>query len=304
MTTNEAGSKRVAITGATGLIGSHLAAHLVGKGWQVLRLVRRSPRSAEEIEWSPAEGRIDAARLEGLTAVVHLAAESLAGGRWTKERKRRILDSRVDGTRTLARAIQSLSDPPKVWLSASAIGYYGDSGANERVETSPAGEGFLSQVCVAWEQATQAAAANTRVVRARFGIVLSKESGALATMLPFFKLGLGGKVGNGRQYMSWISMTDLCRAIEHCLEDASISGPVNVVGPEPVTNAHFTRALGACLGVPAILPIPTFAVKLRFGEFAAEALSSLNVKPSVLLARGFSYEHPTLEAALESALST
>ncbi len=303
MTEVDGASRTVAISGASGLIGSHLASHLASAGWRVLRLVRAEPKGADEIGWSPAEGRVDLEQLQGVDAIVHLAGESLTSGRWTKERKRRIVDSRVQGTRTLAKAIMHMENPPKVWLSASAIGYYGDSGSEERLETSPPGDGFLSEVCVAWEAEALAANASTRVVCTRLGIVLSKESGALATMLPFFKLGLGGKVGSGKQYMSWISMTDLCRALEFCLGHDDISGPVNVVGPKPSTNAEFTQALSHCLGVIAVLPIPPFALKVRFGEFAAEALSSLKVRPDVLQSHGFSYQHPDVEVALRAALA-
>jgi hypothetical protein len=304
MTRNETASEplRVAITGASGLIGRILSEHFQERGWQVLVLVRREPTAPHEIRWDPETGRVETAKLEGLEAVVHLAGASLAEGRWTKQRKRVLWDSRVAGTRSLAAVTRTLRAPPRVWVNASAIGYYGDCGQRTVTEADPAGEGFLAELCQAWEAEVAPISEVSRTVIARFGVVLSPKAGALAKMLPFFRLGLGGKIGSGRQFFSWVSPTDLARAVAFCIERKSVSGPVNLVGPNAVTNADFTAALGRCLGRPAVLPVPEFAVRVRFGEFATEALSSLRVAPAVLQNEGFEFEHPQVEQALRGVL--
>ncbi len=294
--------RRVVVSGASGLIGSALVEHLEAADYRVLRLVRHDPRSDREVFWDPLGGRVDAVQFEGCAAVVHLAGESLTEGRWTEARKQRMWDSRVVGTRTLCQALLGMAQPPPVWLSASAIGYYGNCGDKQIVETDPPGEDYLAKLCQAWEAEALPAAAKMRVVRPRFGLVLTERGGALAKMLPFFKLGLGGRVGSGRQYMSWIAAKDVSRALRFCIENSAMSGPVNVVGPAPVDNAEFTRVLGSVLGRPAVLPVPGAALRIGFGELAAEALSSLRVMPQTLTEAGFAFEYPDVRSALLSAL--
>lgn len=267
-----------------------------------MRLVRRAPRSEDEIEWEPSHERIDAKQLEGIDAVVHLAGESVAGY-WTSAKKQRIRDSRVQGTRTLARAIAALERPPRVWLSVSAVGYYGDRGATTLTEQSSRGEGFLAGVCADWEAACEPAAHRTRVVQPRIGIVLASEGGALGQMLPPFRLGLGGPLASGEQYMSWISLHDLVRVLEHCLGSERIRGPVNAVAPAPVTNAQFTETLASCLGRPAWFRVPRLALRARFGEFAGELLSSQRAEPAALQDAQFRFDDPQLQDALKRVLS-
>jgi uncharacterized protein len=299
----------IAITGSTGLVGTALVAALQGRGDKVLRLVRTSassikPREARdpqnEIRWDPAAGQIDAAGLEGVEAVVHLAGEGIADHRWTDEVKRRIRQSRTEGTRLLCDALAGLNAKPRVLCSASAVGYYGDRGAETVDETSSAGRGFLADVCQAWEAATGPARdAGIRVVNLRLGVVLSSHGGALAKMLTPFKLGLGGVIGSGRQAMSWITLEDLVGAILFTLASPALAGPVNAVSPYPVTNREFTRALGRVLGRPTIFPMPAFAARLAFGEMADEMLlAGARVEPRALAEAGFAFRHPQLEPAL------
>jgi uncharacterized protein (TIGR01777 family) len=296
---------KVLVTGASGLVGTALCGRLAAEGHAVFTLVRRAPGSPREIRWDPDAGTIDASGLEGLDAVVHLAGESVAGGRWTPARKKRIRDSRWVGTKVLCDALAGCAAPPKVIVSSSAIGYYGDRGAAVTDEAAPAGAGFLADVCVGWEAATApAAAAGIRVVLLRTGIVLSTEGGALAKLLPPFKLGLGGVAGNPETYMSWITLEDLVGAIDHALHTPSLSGPVNGVAPNPVTNRAFTKALAAAVHRPAFFNVPAFVLKAGLGEMAEGLLlQSLRGTPARLLDSGYRFEHPTLEAALAAVLA-
>lgn len=249
-------------------------------------------------------GRFDAAQAEGFDAVVHLAGENIAAGRWTAARKREIYDSRVVGTRVLAEGLSLLQRPPKVLIAASAVGFYGHSGEAECSEGSPRGDGFLADLCADWE-ATCAAAGGRgiRVVRLRIGLVLSPEGGALARMLPVFRLGLGGRIGDGRQWVSWISIRDLVRVLVLSLTDAGLAGPVNAVSPQPVRNAELTAALARVLRRPAMIPVPALALRALLGELAdALLLASTRAVPRVLLDRGFRFEHPEIEAALRAAI--
>jgi uncharacterized protein len=303
----------VAVTGSSGLVGTPLVAALEGRGDQVRRLVRTSASSVEprdvrdsqrEIRWDPEAGRIDAAALEGVEAVVHLAGENIAAHRWTDEFKRKILESRVPPTRRLCEALARLQTKPRVLCSASAIGYYGDRGEEPVDESSPPGRSFLAEGCQAWEEATQPARdAGIRTVNLRIGVVLSRDGGALAKMLTPFKLGAGGVVGSGRQYMSWIALDDLVSTILFALSNASLAGPVNAVGPHPVTNREFTKTLGRVLGRPTIFPMPAFAARLAFGEMADELLlAGVRVEPRALESAGFEFRYPQLEPALRHLL--
>jgi uncharacterized protein (TIGR01777 family) len=299
------GPQAIAITGATGLVGTNLGAFLESGGHRVHRLVRRQPRpETTEIVWDPARREIDAARLEGLDAVVHLAGESVASGRWTAARKAAIRDSRVTGTTLLAETLARLARPPRVLVSASAIGFYGDRGDELLTEDSPPGEGFLAEVCQAWEAATAPARrAGIRVVTLRIGVVLAASGGALATLLPPFKLGVGGVVGSGTQFMSWIALDDLVGAIHHLIFADQLSGAVNAVAPHPARNAEFTRTLGRVLHRPTILPLPAAAVRLLFGEMGeAVLLAGARVAPTRLVQSGFEFQHPELEEALRAEL--
>ena len=297
--------RSIAVSGATGLAGTALVERLTRDGWNVKRLVRREPRrGVGEIHWDPAADKVDATGLEGLEAVVHLAGESIAEGRWTAAKKQRILESRERGTRLLCEALAGLARPPKTLLSASAIGFYGNRGDELLREESATGEGFLADVCRRWEAATAPAAeAGVRVVNMRLGVVLSKRGGALAKMHTPFKLGVGGVLGSGQQYMSWIALDDLIAAMLFLLDDASLAGPVNLVAPEAATNRQFTKALGRALRRPTILPMPSFAARLAFGEMADEMLlSSTKVAPERLSEAGFSFQYGDLDAALEHVL--
>ena len=293
------------ITGASGLVGSALAPLLTTGGHQVKRLVRRKdPQRSDEILWDPASGKLDAAALEGFDAVVHLAGENIAGGRWNEKRKARIRDSRIQGTRLLSEALAKLKNPPQTLVCASAIGYYGDRGTEVLDEESPAGVGFLSDVCRDWEAASSAAEkAGIRVVRLRFGVILSPAGGALKQMLLPFKLGVGGRVGSGEQYMSWITLDDAVGAIHHALQTESLRGAVNAVAPNPVTNAQFTKSLGSAIHRPTVFPMPAFAARLAFGELAdALLLSSTRVRPVKLLASGYAFRQSEIEPALRHVL--
>lgn len=296
---------KVLVTGASGLVGSALVPLLTAGGHTVARLVRSPPRpSVAEVQWNPETGIREIASLEGMDAVVHLAGENIAGGRWTAERKARIRDSRVTGTRTLCETLARLARPPKVLVSASAIGYYGDRGGEVLRETSAPGLGFLPEVCRAWEEATEPAAQKgIRVVLLRIGVVLSPAGGALAKMLFPFKLGAGGIIGSGQQYMSWIGLDDIIGAIHHALMTDALQGPVNVVAPHPVTNRDFTKTLGRVLGRPTLFPMPAFAARLAFGEMAdALLLASTRVEPARLMAANYAFRHPDLEGALRHLL--
>lgn len=296
---------KIAVTGASGLVGRRLAAELRNRGYEVLRLVRRAPASGDEVEWNPANGTVDIDSLSGVTGAIHLAGDNIASGRWTEAKKNKIRESRVQGTELLAGTLTKLSPRPKVMVSASAIGYYGSRGDELLDENSASGSGFLASVCREWEAATGVAAeAGIRVVKARIGVVLASEGGALAKMKMPFLLGVGGRIGDGSQYMSWISLDDVVSALVFALEDDELVGPTNLVAPTAVTNADFTSTLGRVLKRPTVLPVPKFALRLGAGaEMADEMLiGSTRVTPAVLRARGFQWEHPTLEQALRSAL--
>ena len=296
---------KVLVTGSSGLIGSALCERLNKDGHTVLRAVRVATTRANTVLWNPIAGTIDAAALQGVNAVVHLAGAGIGDKRWTDEYKKEILQSRTLGTSLLARTLSAMDTPPSVFLSSSAIGIYGPRNDEELTETSATARGFLADVCTAWEESTAPAVqAKIRTVLLRTGIVLSPNGGALKKQLPLFKLGLGGKFGNGRQWQSWISITDEVGAIIH-LMNSSISGPVNLTAPEPVTNSAFTSVLGSVLGRPAVLPIPTFGPKLLLGTELANALlfTGQRVLPQVLQADGYKFEHPTLEVALRALLN-
>jgi len=295
----------VAVTGSTGLVGSALIAALTAGGHRVARLVRKEPPpESADVYWNPEKAYVDTIKLDGKDAVVHLAGESIAE-RWSPEKKVRIHASRVRGTQLIAEAVRQLTKPPKVLVSASAVGYYGDRGAEILREESASGKDYLAEVCRDWEAATEVASrAGIRVVHLRTGIVLSTQGGALAKMLLPFRLGAGGKIGSGKQFMSWIAIDDLIGAILHVIQGSSIQGAVNGVAPNPVTNLEFTKTLGKVLARPTIAPLPGFAVKLLFGEMGASLLlSSQRVEPTRLTASGFAFRFPVLEDALRHVLS-
>ncbi len=296
---------KILISGSTGLVGSSLLFHLGSKGHNVLSLVRRTPSNPSQILWNPPASGPALESLEGLDAVVHLAGESIASGRWTASKKKAIHDSRVLGTRLLSEAIAVMKTPPKVFVSASAIGYYGDRGSEILREGSAPGAGFLPDVCKAWEAATSALSdKGVRVVHARFGVILSTEGGALRQMLVPFKLGVGGNLGAGTQYMSWIALDDVLDAIQFALSAESCRGAMNVVSPHPVTNAEYTKTLGRVLGRPTVFPMPAFAARLAFGEMAeALLLASTRVQPAVLEQSRFHFKWPDLEGALRHLLN-
>jgi uncharacterized protein (TIGR01777 family) len=292
---------RVAVTGASGLIGTALLPALRSAGHDVTRLVRRAPRAADEVAWDPAAQTIDVAALAGVDAIVHLAGENL-GRRWTSERRRRVLESRVTGTRLVAETVARL-EPRPVLLAPSAVGFYGQRGDEELTERSPAGEGFLADVVQAWEAAADPAReAGARVVRFRQGMVLSRNGGALARMLRPYRLGIGGRVGSGRQWWSWVAMDDVVSAYLHAL-DRPLEGVYNLAAPA-VTNADFVRALGAALHRPTVIPVPGFAIKLLWGEMGEEVLlGGQRVVPERLPEAGFTFAHPEILAALEHVLA-
>ena len=295
----------VGITGSSGLIGTALTSHLRASGRRVSPIVRREPAPGE-IGWDPSAGRLDPGDLEPLDAIVHLAGAGIGDHRWTDEYKQTLLDSRVDGTSLIAESMAGLGESgPRTLLSGSAVGYYGDRGSDVVDEQSTSGDGFLAEICRRWEAATAAAeAAGIRVAHLRTGIVLSSEGGALRKMLPIFKLGAGGRFGSGDQWMSWISIDDQVRAIDHLLT-ADVEGPVNLTAPDPVTNEEFADTLGDVLGRPTFLPVPKFGPKLLLGAELADALlfDGQRVRSGVLQAESdFSFAHPDLTTALRSVL--
>jgi uncharacterized protein (TIGR01777 family) len=303
-TRREVRPMKILISGSTGLIGSALIPFLTTGGHEVARLVRSQPRKGgSEFRWDPDAGQIDPAAFAGVDAVVHLAGENISG-RWTEAKKARILDSRVRGTRTVAEALAGLSEPPKVLISSSAVGYYGDRGDEVLTEESSSGSLFLSEVCGQWEAATEPAATKgIRVANLRTSPVLTPAGGPLAQLLTPFRIGLGGVVGSGRQYFPWIAIDDLIGAIHHALITESLSGPVNAAAPQQVTNREFTKTLGRVLGRPTLFPLPAFAARLVFGEVADELLlASQRVEPARLMSSGYSFRFPDLEAALRHLL--
>ena len=296
----------VAVSGAGGLVGKALVTSLKQRPCNVVRLVRRdADDSAGELRWDADVGIHDRTRIDQFDAVVHLAGENIAAGRWTAARKGRIRSSRVDGTTALCRSLASANSPPRVLVCASAIGFYGDRGDEVLDESSAPGEGFLADVCTAWETATAAAKdSGIRVVNLRIGVVISRDGGALSKMLTPFRLGAGGIVGSGRQYWSWIALDDLVNAIEHTLEHDDLEGAVNAVGPQPLTNAEFTRVLGKVLRRPTIFPMPAFVARLALGEMADDLLlAGTRVEPKRLLASGFEFRYPGLRECLEHELN-
>lgn len=299
----EAAPLRVAVTGSTGLIGSALTRALEAEGHRVVRVVRSRPAPGSgDVAWDPARGEIDAAGLEGLDAVVHLAGENV-GKPWTEAQKARIRDSRQQGTRTLARALAGLREPPRVLVSASATGYYGDRGDEVLDESAGPGSGFLAEVCRTWEAEAQPARdAGIRVVHPRIGVVLSSRGGALERMLLPFRMGVGGRIGSGKQWMSWVELDDVVEAVRFAMRHEELEGAVNLVA-EPVTNEEFTKALGRVLGRPTVLHVPEFALRLAMGEMAEETvLSSQRAVPERLKRAGFRFRYPEIEGALRAVL--
>ncbi len=290
---------KIAIAGASGLVGSALIPVLEREGADITRLVRSAPRPGE-IEWHPNQDSIEPSKLEGFDVIVNLAGENIAAGRWTDDQKRKIRDSRVGGTHLISEAIAKLEQKPRVFICASATGIYGDRDDELLDEQSDSGGGFLAGVCREWEKATEPATkADVRVVNLRFGPIMAREGGMLSKLLTPFKMGVGGKVGSGRQYISWVAIDDAVNAIKLAIDDDSIRGPVNIVSPHPVTNEEFTKALGHVLNRPTALAIPAFAARLTFGEMADEMLLvSQKVIPKRLMAAGFEFQYPELEDAL------
>ena len=289
---------RIAVTGSTGMIGTALVGQLKAEGHTVLRLVRRKPNSAEEVQWDPAAGTIDLAALEGVDAVIHLAGAGVGDKRWTPKYRATILNSRLLGTTTIANAVTALK--PKVFISASAIGFYGETGNRAVVETDRGGEEFLSAVCREWEAAADLAT-GVRTVKIRTGLVLDPTGGALGRLLPLFRLGIGGKLGSGKQWWSWITLHDEIKAIIHCL-NTDISGTVNLTSPNPVTNQEFTGTLARALHRPALFPVPGIALKILVGGFASDILGSAKVLPKALQDSGFVWDYPHLTTALEALI--
>jgi hypothetical protein len=294
---------RILVTGASGFLGTALTRRLLLDRHEVIPLNRR-PRSPGAPSWDPATGHLDPGILTGVDAVVHLAGESIAGGLWTRARKRRIRESRVEGTTLLARTMAGLPQPPRVLVSISAVGIYGDRGDTVLGEDSPAGKGFLAEVGTAWESATRPAAqAGVRVVLPRLGIVLGPSGGMLRQLLPVFRLGLGARLGSGRQWLSWVTIADLLEALVLVIASPDLSGPINVVTPEPVTNAQFTAALAAALHRPAFLRAPAPILRLVMGQLADELLlGSQRCVPGRLVQAGFQFAHPEIGAALAALL--
>ena len=294
----------ILVSGSTGLVGSSLLLYLGSKGHQIKTLVRQKPSHPSQIYWNPLESGPAVEALEGVEAVIHLAGEGIASGRWTEAKKRAIRESRELGTRILSESLARMQKPPKVFVCASAIGYYGDRGADVLTENAAAGTGFLPEVCKAWETATAPAAQKgIRVVNLRFGIILSPNGGALAKMLLPFKMGVGGILGSGVQYMSWIALGDILGIIAFAMTSDFLRGPVNAVAPQPVTNAEYTKTLGRVLKRPTIFPMPAFAARLAFGEMAdALLLSSARVEPAALLRSGYRFQWGELEGALRHLL--
>lgn len=289
--------QRIAITGASGLIGTALVGKLKSEGYTVQRLVRRPTVSPEEIYWNPANSEIDTAALAGVDAVIHLAGAGVGDKRWTKKYKAEILNSRLLGTTTIANAVAEVK--PKVFISSSAIGWYGETGNRAVTETDRGGDDFLAAVCREWESAADLAG-DVRTVKLRTGLVLDPTGGALGRMLPLFRFGLGGKLGNGKQWWSWITLHDQLRAIQFVLENENISGAVNLTAPNPVTNQEFTSALARALRRPALFPAPAFALKLALGGFSTEILGSKKVLPAALQDAGFNFDFPHIGPALDA----
>lgn len=297
---------KILVTGATGLVGSELVPALTRQEHEVYRLTHSKPKEANDIVWNPSHQELPKARIEGTEVVVHLAGANIAGKRWTPKVKEELRSSRLDGTKLLCETIGSMQSPPKTLICASAIGYYGNRGSELLNETSAPGTGFLADLCKDWEAACEPARAKgIRVVNLRIGVILTPKGGALAKMLPPFKMGVGGIMGSGNQYWSWISLVDVIGVIQHCLTYDKISGPVNTTAPRPVTNLEFTKALGSVLGRPTLIPMPAFAARLALGEMADDLLlASARVMPNRLSETGYQFQHSALEPALRDLLQT
>ena len=295
---------KIVITGSSGLIGSALVRDCEKKNFEVVKLVRRAPKQENESQWDPVKGIVDLNVLEKAIAIVNLAGAGVGDRRWSKKYKKLILDSRVNSTETLANAIVNLKTPPSVFVSGSAIGFYGDTADVAVDENANLGEGFLSDVVFNWEYAAQKVRSNNiRVVHPRTGLVMSKRGGLLKKILPLFKLGLGGKLGNGKQYWSYISLEDEIRAIHHVIDDVRLTGGVNFTNPNPVTNAEFTKSLSSVVNRPAFLKVPSLALKIALVEFSIEALGSSRILPSKLKAAGFKFNQPDILSTLNSAIT-
>ncbi|MFF8400182.1 TIGR01777 family oxidoreductase [Streptomyces sp. NPDC014846] len=293
---------RIAVAGASGLIGSALVRSLTADGHEVVRLVRRAPRGPEEVRWDPERGSVDAAGLIGCDAVVDLAGAGIGDRRWTPEYKRLIRDSRVLGTAALAEAVASLAEPPKVFVSGSAIGFYGDTGDRVVDESAPPGDGFLPSLCVEWEEAAAPAEeAGVRTVFVRTGLVVARGGGAWGRLFPLFKAGLGGRLGDGRQYWSYIALADEVAAIRHLIDGGTLSGPFNLTAPEPLTNREITEAMGRVLRRPALFPVPAPVLRAALGELAGDVLGSQRVVPARLLESGFRFAFPGIDDAIRAA---
>ena len=292
--------QRIAITGSSGLIGTALVGHLKSEGHTVQRLVRRAPVSPDEIQWDPQTGYVNTDALAGVDAVIHLAGVGVGDKRWTKKYKSQILNSRLLGTTAIAQAVAVVK--PQVFISASAIGWYGESGNRPVVESDKSGDDFLAAVCREWEGAADLAG-DVRTVKIRTGLVLDPTGGALGRMLPLFRYGLGGKLGNGKQWWSWITLHDVVRVIDFALVE-NISGPINLTSPNPVTNQEFTSALARALHKPAVFPAPAFALKLALGGFSSEVLGSKRVVPNILTQSGFTWDYAHISQALNALVES
>lgn len=288
--------QRIAVTGSSGLIGTAIVGHLKSEGHTVQRLVRRQTVAPNEISWDPQAGTVDLAALEGVDAVIHLAGAGVGDKRWTAKYKSEILNSRLLGTTTIAHAVATVK--PKVFISSSAMGWYGETGNRAVTERDRAGDDFLAAVCHEWENAADLAG-DVRTVKLRTGLVLDPTGGALGRMIPLFRFGIGGRLGSGKQWWSWITLHDLVRAVTFTLENP-ISGPVNVTAPNPVTNQEFTAALARAMHRPAVFPVPSIALKIAFGGFSSEMLGSKKVIPEVLTQAGFTFDYPHIGAALDA----
>ncbi|GAA1727938.1 TIGR01777 family oxidoreductase [Streptomyces yatensis] len=294
---------RIAVTGSSGLIGTALVRSLHEDGHQVVRLVRRPPQAADEVEWDPKREWVDTKGLMGCEAVVHLAGAGVGDRRWTDAYKKEIRDSRVLGTAALAEAIASLDTPPRVLVSGSAVGFYGDTGERAVDESAPPGHGFLPDLCQDWEEAAAAAQeAGVRTVFTRTGLVISAEGGAWGRLFPLFKLGLGGRMGSGRQYWSFISLRDHVAALRHILDTPELTGPVNLTAPAPVTNREITAAMGRVLRRPTLFTVPAPALRIALGEMSGDVLGSVRAIPRRLLDSGFTFTHPHVDEAIKAAL--
>ncbi|WP_425470791.1 TIGR01777 family oxidoreductase [Streptomyces armeniacus] len=294
---------RIAVTGSTGLIGTALLASLRADGHETVRLVRRSARAGDEVEWDPGRRYVDTAGLVGCEAVVHLAGAGVGDRRWTKAYKRELYDSRVDGTTAIAEAVAALDPKPRTLLVGTAVGYYGDTGDRAVDESAPPGTGFLADLCQDWERAARPAAeAGVRTVYGRTGLVVARRGGAWGRLFPLFKAGLGGRLGNGRQFWSHIALHDHIAALRHILDTDTLEGPVNLTGPEPVTNREVTAAMGRVLHRPTLFTAPAPALRLALGEFAEDVLGSQRVLPARLLDSGFTFAFPGIDEAIRAAL--